>query len=415
LDDQGTTWLDDDQWERLLPSDGLASIILFDRLPGGDVWYATYEFTPLHTVPWVEAHLFQLSAGMLTSYALPTLSYGVTNYHTLQIIDEQRVLVGYAHAYTATLWKNGLALFSNGGTPQDPSDDQTQELQVDSDHAFAAVALDTRERFWYADNTGVYRYDNNSWGQISTSDTTCRLIPAADGAMLIVDGWPHCGNVTNSIHWVSASNKVRNDDIALLVNSDIGLFQSTTLYNAQWAVAPDGAVWYLTREDDGFLRLHRYNGDQEFHYTTPLSAETAISTLEVDANNHVWITADGDLWRLSSGSQPDFVLALHPTTFLMAPGTVAKSAIMPTSQGGLLGNVTLEAQGLPPELSVSFSPNPLSVKRTGQFTITAASTVSEGLYTGQIVARLGSLSHAVAISITVTSDLHPEHLPLVAR
>jgi hypothetical protein len=415
LDDQSTPWLDDDQWERTLPGDGLASVVVFDRKPGGDLWFATYERTPLHTQPLVEGHLFQRRAGTLITYHLPGLSTGFTDYRVLQIIDSQHVLLAYAHTFVAPLWQNTVARFDNGGTPDDPGDDQWQQYTVESDHPFVTAALDTLQRMWYADQTGIYRYENGAWRQISPLVAACRLVPAAGGAMMVLKGAPGCGNVDNTVHLIQANDEGRDEVLTDVVKSDFSLVQSTTLHNAQWAVAPDGAIWFLTRGDDGYLQLHRYDGSQERLYATPLHMSGVVTTLDVDANNHVWVAADDYLWRLSDRSQPDFVLRVQPSSQLMAPGGLAFSTITAIGRGGLAGNVTLAIQGLPSGLSAAFSPNPLPLNHTSQLTFSADAALAEGVYSGQVVAQTDSLSHTASLSITVAAGVQQMHLPLVAK
>ncbi len=97
---------------------------------------------------------------------------------------------------------------------------------------------------------------------------------------------------------------------------------------------------------------------------------------------------------------PAVTVALSPGTVKIAPSGFAQVAVLLTRVGGLTGDFTMTAEGLPNGVTATFAPSPVRATVT-TLTLSATSAVTAGVYNVVIKAAAGSTVGSAAFTLTV--------------
>jgi subtilase family serine protease len=100
---------------------------------------------------------------------------------------------------------------------------------------------------------------------------------------------------------------------------------------------------------------------------------------------------------------PNFTLSASPTSLSIVQVSSSTSKITVTPTNGFSGSVTLAASGLPKGVTAVFGPDPATSSST--LTLTVSATAAPGTSTVTITGTSGSLSHTTSIQHTVTPGL----------
>lgn len=168
-----------------------------------------------------------------------------------------------------------------------------------------AVTVDRQGRLWFGNSSGLYRYAGSQW-QMQAQSAICDLASADQGVL-----FAHlysCNQSSRSVLAVWADGTSEVFSVESLVERQLDLLRSAAHRNHLWTVAPDQAVWYTGIVYSGDLppksRLYRRDDAGLRAYVLLFKAES-MRSLEVDANNHVWLVADAALHRMTP--RPDQV------------------------------------------------------------------------------------------------------------
>lgn len=403
VDDHNTTMLDDDVWQHAMYSSSVLTAAA--PLPGGGLWLAGYSDVRLDG-PWGP---FRRHNDDWLEYPLPLARYG-------DIFAESERITWFAYGnwyYENFDAEQGVSRLDDGGTPADFTDDVWTHYTVNWDSASQSIAVDSLGRLWFGDNTGLYRYESANWQPVIQDRAICDIVPATDGTVFV----EHTATVCFiSRTWYSTVYVIRPDgtqetmDIPTLIESEFDRVATASRRNRLWTVAPDGAIWYLTTNPR--RGIVRHDGSRKTFHDMPLNSYQAPDgPLEVDAGNHLWLVAGGNLWRLSP--MPGF--ALDPQVWLLAPGSSRQRTLTVHSISGYSGAVTLALDGLPQGISAAFQTNPLAAGETTQVTLTVDPAVAPGTYAATLEATDGDRTQSVSFTIIIAPTVHDVYAPFAAR
>lgn len=107
----------------------------------------------------------------------------------------------------------------------------------------------------------------------------------------------------------------------------------------------------------------------------------------------------------TSGSTPDFSLALSSPSISIDTGTSGSVVVTVTPSGGFSGTVGLSVSGAPAGVTTNLNPNATTTSSTLQ--VTVAGTATTGGYALTISGTSGSLTRTAVLSLNVTKTLPP--------
>ncbi len=99
--------------------------------------------------------------------------------------------------------------------------------------------------------------------------------------------------------------------------------------------------------------------------------------------------------------QPDFTVAISPSTQSVAVGGSADYNVTVTSLNGFSSPVTMTISGLPAAASAQFSPNPVTPTATSILTISTSQSTSPNAYALTITGTEGPLQHSTQATLNV--------------
>ena len=378
LDDKGTATMADDEGKIR----GGASIVkVLEPAANGDLWIAGES-------DW----RFRFPSGPRRYFGDSYIDYPPPSYNAfigdIFVQNGRHTWFTYAGAEEKGVWS-----FDNGGTPLVTTDDSWQSYPIETNGWDGLVAVQ-EDRIWYGDTSGLYLHKDNGWVQISPVKVT-DLVPAAGGSLFV--------GVGSSVLIVEADGRQSLQPVADLITNELVRVRIARRRNRMWTVAPDGGVWFwqssqqLARRDDAGVRVYQ---------TTVTSGY-----IEVDENNHVWL-ANSSLWRMSP--QPDFTLELHPQLWLMTPDDIQTGTIEVGDIEGYDELVTLEIGGLPPSVSATIDPNPLSPGEKATLKLTTAAAPL-GDYELLLNGTSSSSSNERPFKLAIVEQVYDMIFPVVAR
>lgn len=100
---------------------------------------------------------------------------------------------------------------------------------------------------------------------------------------------------------------------------------------------------------------------------------------------------------------PDFTIGATTPSASVKAGSPATYTVNVGAVGGFTGSVTLSASGLPSGATATFNPTSISTSGTSTLTITTATTTPAGSYPVTVQGTSGSLTHTVALTLTVVA------------
>lgn len=405
VDDQGTIDLLDDQWQIALD---LAIVTAAEPAPDGGLWVAgdsggrfccpAGPFRYDKEDGWID---YREAVGpSLTVYDIFTANERNTWFAYERFVDGEREM--------------GVLALDDGGTPADPADDIWTYYPSVSDGKPAAVAVDGLGRLWYGDSTGLYRHSGATWEATDVEHAVCDMVPATDGT-LFVRAVEDCDDLADSsrniILVIRPEGRREWKHIASIVEEEFGRVATASHRNQLWTVAPDGGVWYLRIADE--LVIDRYDGAELVIYDLPPEqALEASVTLEVDKDNHLWLVAGEQLWRLGRRPEPDF--GLDEQFWLLVPGSSGQKRIAVHSIDGYDGSVALDLSGLPAGMTAAFSPNPAPAGESTRLTLTVDEGVALGAYDATLRGTDGTITHTVPFNLRIVPTVYGIYTPVVA-
>jgi hypothetical protein len=385
--DQETAHFDDDSWQIALPQELGFGEIHGTIGPDGDAYYLysngdfVFPMTPFarwHRGQWIE--------------------YGQDFYTDLFVQDERRAWL----TVDLSRWTNNIVVgLDDGGTPTNIHDDIWTEIPLET--SVGSVAVDSLGRLWHGHLDGVERRVGNEWRPVVSGERVCDLIPAAEGALLVV--WCDQMNSWDPAITVVYANDVQEtlrwSELAIL---RFDLLQTATARNRLWAVSPEGVVWRLYNYD-----LWAVDGNGVHRY--PVAVNSA-SDIAAGRDGHIWVVIDHTLWRLSP--KPDFSLDGLAGAWMIAPGSQSTSRGLVSAVGGYNHPVLLRVNDLPAQIRATFDPNPALPGSRVTMTIEASANVAPGSYAGTLLAASDLISYTQPLTVTVVPHVYPRWLPLIS-
>lgn len=123
--------------------------------------------------------------------------------------------------------------------------------------------------------------------------------------------------------------------------------------------------------------------------------------------NEITTTKTGGYYELAARAVPDFSISASPSSLTIIQGDSGNSTINITSLNGFNSVVSLSISGLPNGATASFDPisvtPPSDGFATSTLTINVSASVASDTYPLTVTATSETLSHNVAISLTVTA------------
>lgn len=392
VDDQGTTRLDDDAWEFFMD---LPILTAAEPAPAGDLWIAGYDH-----------YRFDEPVGPLRYHQGDWYEVELPQFETVSDIfaeDDRQTWFAYP---------GEISRLDDGGTPAYVTDDVWTTYPVAVDSMPSAVAVDVLGRLWYGDDSGLYFYSAMGWQPYNVEDAVCDMVPAADGT-LFVQRAENCERPLDgsfsTILVVRPDGGQETKELATLVREEFERVRTASRRNGLWTVAPDGAIWYPRRYEA--LGVERYDGSNATFYNLPVDeGQYARWALSVDELNHVWLVADGQLWRLSP--MTDF--RLDAQVWLLAPGSSRQRMMSIGAIGGYSGSVSLEMSGLPSGVTATFATKPVAAGEATQLTLTADEGVALGTYEATLSGNDGVVTHMVPFTLRVVPTVYAFYGPVLA-
>jgi polygalacturonase len=114
------------------------------------------------------------------------------------------------------------------------------------------------------------------------------------------------------------------------------------------------------------------------------------------------VTATGSTESCPSTGD-DFSLGVTPATQTVTPGSTATYTVNATAVSGSPGDVTLNATGLPPGATATFSPNPVPAGGSSTLSVTTDAATPNGTSTVTVTGTAGAVTHSATTSLTVDS------------
>jgi DNA primase len=213
--------------------------------------------------------------------------------------------------------------------------------------------------------------------------------------------------VNNSSNWVYAGTGFRDGDTVIgLVGYEADRRFSD--YPAPTAIA--GTSTLLSRSPWG-SGTNDYSNSSV--YQAPSGAWVfATGTMDwnwaLDDYGHGYNVVDARIQRTTANvldkfianAQPDFSVAVTPSSQVVAPGGSTSYAVSTDRKGGFVDPVTLTVTGLPSGATGTFAPNPTTGSSTLSVTTNAATPI--GVYTLTITGVAGSLTRTSTTTLTVS-------------
>lgn len=402
MDDRATTTLGDDAWQS---STGFPVLTAAERAPDGSLWLGGYPVERFSTL----AAPLRYHPGSGWIEVVPPFLF-----RPLDIFAEDG-----RHTWFA--YRDGVLYYDDGGSPANQADDRWRHYPIEQAGEGGTVAVDAVGRLWYGNSSGLFQYQDTAWvpievklGDIVVDSPVCELVPAGDGTLFVQLNRDCSAPVSDWYVWTLIIRPDGTQDSAItrtLIEEEFHLVTTASHRNRRWTVAPDGAIWYLEVDALSPPRIERYGGANWRSYNLPFAGNVfGNEPLEVDANNHLWMVAAGQLWRLSP--RPDF--QLEEASFLLAPGTSRGRTIGVQSIGGYTEPVLLDLLELPAGVTAAFEPNPVPAGETTTLTMTAEEGVSLGAYYPYLHGTDGVITHTVSFTLAVVPEVTDLYLPLLA-
>ena len=308
------------------------------------------------------------------------------------------------------IWFSAFSYFADSAAAVSLDDNNTPtDLTDDTWNVFYAgevfpssVAVDTIGRVWLGSYSGLYLQTDDSWQRVVEDKEVCELVPTDDGMLLAL----LCGDSLNVIIIDQAGYQTLSH-VYTLARENLDILRSATRPNQKWAIAPDGGVWVVDREwPTDKLRRYDEAGYQEYDPSVD-----HITNVIAGPDNRVWFTADGILWRLSP--KPDFDLSPIQGVWPTTPDSEVSYRFPLRAVDGFNLPVTLEAAGLPPEITASFAPNPVIPGSMVTMTVETSPAATPGSFPAPIQASSDAISHTLDTTIAVFPEAQPLWLPLL--
>ncbi|MGC0421878.1 M4 family metallopeptidase [Embleya sp. AB8] len=131
------------------------------------------------------------------------------------------------------------------------------------------------------------------------------------------------------------------------------------------------------------------------------TAAAGTSTVTVTATGSTTHTAQYTLTVGGGGpGNPDFSLALNPTSGTVSPGGNVSTTVNTATTSGTAQTVTLAASGLPSGVTAQFTPGTVQSGASSTLKLSASSTATAGTYTVTVTGS-GSTTHSAQYTLTV--------------
>lgn len=417
LDDRGDALLDNDGWT--LDNTGYGNLTAFGKAPSGDLW-AVWEGScraPVYSGP----QRYHQGAWRSAGFAYPDDPYP-PHISDIFIQDDQHLWFAYQRTTPSYTVVSGVVALDDRGTPTDLSDDRWRDYPITPESAAGSVVVDSLGRLWLGNSNGLHRYTGQSWQLISdeypVAQGICDLVTTPDGTLYAQGAILYgCAGDDSSILRVAPDGTMTTPYLHQVIQDNFSQVQATTQRNQLWSVAPDGAVWYISATYETYppeaKELHRRTAAGQTDYALPVKRST-VQTLVVDANNHVWLVADGSLWRMTT-SRPTFTLTAQPNVWLLTPNASRPGMVRVDGYEGFNETIALDLHGLPRGATATLVPSAVSAGQDATLTLTTAADLIPGVYPLSLVGTSETLTQSIPLTMVVVSELFDLYLPTVAR
>lgn len=416
LDDRGDAVLDNDVWT--LDPTGYGDLTAFDKAPGGDLWAAwqgSCRF-PFYSGP----QRYHDGVWLSTGFVFANDFYG-PHISDIFIQDDQHIWFAYERITEPRT--SGVAALDDRGTPTDLSDDLWRDYPSTPVSTEGQVVVDPLGRLWLGNRNGLYRYNAKSWQLISdeypANQGICDLIVTPDGTLYVQsDGGSYgCVNGNTTILRVAPDDTLTTAEIDQVIQENFSQVQSTAQRNRLWRVATDGAVWYTSFNYGTYPpdlnQLHRRTATGQTDYLLPVN-RNQVHTLLVDAYNHVWLVADGSLWRMTT-DRPTFGLRAQPSVWWLTPNTSRQGTVTADGYVGFNESIALALHGLPTGATATLSPPTITPSQNAILNLTTTADITLGVYPLTLVGTSETLTQSMPLTLVVVSEFFELYLPTVTR
>ncbi|MER7912483.1 M4 family metallopeptidase, partial [Streptomyces sp. NPDC096068] len=143
---------------------------------------------------------------------------------------------------------------------------------------------------------------------------------------------------------------------------------------------------------------------------TLTSAKNTYGSAECNAVKAAWnavgVPAQSGETDCGGSTNPDFSLALNPSSGSVQPGASVTSTVNTSTVGGNAQTVQLSASGAPSGVTVSFSPTSVTSGNSSTMTVQVAAGTANGTYPITVTGT-GSATHTVTYQLTVGTTTPP--------
>lgn len=189
-----------------------------------------------------------------------------------------------------------------------------------------------------------------------------------------------------------------------------GSTQTVTWDVASTNVAPVSCanVDILLSVDGGFTYPHTLltatANDGTQSVTLPLIPASSTARIMVRANGNIFYDISNVNFAITVPSSPDYALSVPSTTVSVCQPANAVFTVQTSSLAGYTQPITLGTTGLPPGLTASFSPNPITPGANSTLTISGTQNMPVGPVGFTLTATSASANRTVPLTVVINDS-----------
>lgn len=171
-------------------------------------------------------------------------------------------------------------------------------------------------------------------------------------------------------------------------------------------------MWVWT--DGGGVSIFRAGSWQTYNVFNSGLVDNEVEALAITVNGEAWMATHDS--GISVLTLPGFRLDLGLRAVLLTPGGTAAVRFDVVPVGGFSGQMSFTIEGVPPDVSASFTPDTLSGYGTVTLTLTASELAAHGRYPLTIIGRSADgLTATRRLTLHLVPSIFRAYLPVVTR